>query len=290
MKKIFLCLISLILVLSSLLSFTACDSEEPPAAEKPTGTETTAAPTEEETTEEETTEEETTAAEEITGAYTDEDGKYPILNKLTVAAIGDSYIAGTGGKWPDILAQKYGMRYYNYGISGSTVSSYVSDRNPMVKRYQEMAAVDANIVIIEGGRNDFNAYTPIGNVDSRNPITFSGALNIIIDASKEKYPDAMIVLITPWNFPDKDTHPMTYLHYVNAMLAVAEYQGERVYCINASDTSLTGVDMRSSSFRRTYCLKESDVSHLNSRGMQMVAPRFEKILAEYYADFLIHKK
>jgi hypothetical protein len=48
--------------------------------------------------------------------------------------------------------------------------------------------------------------------------------------------------------------------------------------------------MRSSSFRRTYCLKESDVSHLNSLGMQMVAPRFEKILAEYYADFLSHKK
>jgi lysophospholipase L1-like esterase len=289
MKKIFLCLISLILVLSSLLSFTACDSEEPPAAEESlaesTTEETTASPTEEATTAEETT-----APEEETGAVLDKNGKYPILNKLTVAAIGDSYIAGTGGKWPDILALKYGMRYYNYGISGSTVSSYVTDRNPMVKRYQEMAAVDANIVIIEGGRNDFNAYTPIGNVDSRNPITFSGALNTIIDASKEKYPDAMIVLITPWNFPDKDTHPMTYLHYVNAMLAVAEYQGERVYCINASDTSLTGVDMRSSSFRRTYCLKESDVSHLNSRGMQMVAPRFEKILAEYYADFLSHKK
>ena len=70
MKKTFLCLISLILVLSSLLSFTACQTEEPPATEEPTGTETTAAPTEEETTEEETTAEETTEAL-LTDAPTD---------------------------------------------------------------------------------------------------------------------------------------------------------------------------------------------------------------------------
>lgn len=285
MKQIFIFLICLSLVLSSLLSFASCKKQ--PAPTDTAYTEETVPSTEEKT--EETTEEETTAPEETTGVVVDANGKYPILSNLTMTSIGDSYIAGDG-KWPSMLALKYGMRYYNYGENGSTVSNYITDRKPMVDRYGTMLKVDANIVIVEGGRNDFNAHTPIGAVDSRDSRTFSGALNIMIDAMKEKYPNAMIVLITPWNFPNKSTHTLTYLNYVNAMLAVAEYQGERVYCINASDTSLTGVDMRSSAFRKKYCIKESDVSHLNSLGMQMVAPRFEKILAEYYTDFLNKQK
>lgn len=287
MKQIFIFLICLSLVLSSLLSFASCKKQPAPTDTDTAYTEETVPSTEEKT--EETTEEETTAPEETTGVVVDANGKYPILSNLTMTSIGDSYIAGDG-KWPSMLALKYGMRYYNYGENGSTVSNYITDRKPMVDRYGTMLKVDANIVIVEGGRNDFNAHTPIGAVDSRDSRTFSGALNIMIDAMKEKYPNAMIVLITPWNFPNKSTHTLTYLNYVNAMLAVAEYQGERVYCINASDTSLTGVDMRSSAFRKKYCIKESDVSHLNSLGMQMVAPRFEKILAEYYTDFLNKQK
>lgn len=292
MKQFFLFIISLSLVLSSLLSFASCNKQSVSTDADTVYTEETVPSTEEkteETTEEETTEEETTASEETTGVVVDANGKYPILSNLTMTSIGDSYIAGDG-KWPSMLALKYGMRFYNYGINGSTVSNYITDRNPMVNRYGTMLKVDANIVIIEGGRNDFNAHTPIGAVDSRDSRTFSGALNIMVDAMKEKYPNAMIVLITPWNFPDKSTHTLTYLDYVNSMLAVAEYQGERVYCINASDTSLTGVNMRNPDFRKTFCIKESDVSHLNDFGMKLVMPRFEKILAEYYTDFLNKQK
>ena len=67
------------------------------------------------------------------------------------------------------------------------------------------------------------------------------------------------------------------------MMAVAEAQG--VYCINASDPAVSGVDMRNEAFRAKYNVKSSDVSHLNVDGMKFVLPYFEKALAELYTKF-----
>ena len=107
---------------------------------------------------------------------------------------------------------------------------------------------------------------------------------MVINGVREKYPNAMIVCITPWNFPDKDGFELNYEDYANAMMAVAEEQG--VYCINASDPAVSGVDMRDEAFRAKYNIKPSDVSHLNADGMKLVLPYFEKALAELYTDFI----
>ena len=56
-----------------------------------------------------------------------------------------------------------------------------------------------------------------------------------------------------------------------------------------SDTSITGVDMQSAAFRAEYSISSTDVSHLNAKGMAYVLPKFEKILAEYYSDFISKK-
>ena len=212
---------------------------------------------------------------------------YEILEGLTINAIGDSYFAGSSIDpqmvWLHLMEKKYGQTMTNHGIGGSTVSTFV-DKNAMCNRYQKLPDNNPQIILIEGGRNDFNQKTPIGTVDSIDKATFMGALNVIIDGVQAKYPDAMIVCITPWNFPDKDGFTLTYKDYVNAMMAVAEAQG--VYCINASDPAVSGVDMRDTSFRSKYNIKSSDVSHLNVDGMKLVLPYFEKALAELYLDFI----
>ena len=209
------------------------------------------------------------------------------LEGVTVNAMGDSYFEGDGiGKentWLGLLGTKYNMQMNNYGKGGSTISNYVtSGRNPMCDRYMNMAT-KADIIIVEGGRNDFNHDVPIGEVDSQDTTTFSGALNVIIDGLQEKYPNAMIVCLSAWNFPGSK-YGRYYYDYTDAMEAVAESQG--VYYIKACDPEVSGVDMTKESFRLKYCNKSSDVSHLNVAGMKYVMPYLEKALAACYTDFL----
>ena len=56
-----------------------------------------------------------------------------------------------------------------------------------------------------------------------------------------------------------------------------------VPCINAMDQELTGVKMTDANFRSKYCMKASDISHLNEAGMKLVFPVFEKAIADFYA-------
>ena len=210
------------------------------------------------------------------------------LEGITVNALGDSYFAGNHLAseyiWINLLAEKYGMTMNNYGRNGSTVSNYVTDCNPMCVRYTEMADNEPQIVLLEGGRNDFNKNVPIGTVDSTDTTTFSGAFNVIIDGVQEKYPNAMIVLISAWNFGGANGISLTSADYVNAIKAIAEAQG--VYFIDASDSEAMGVDMTSAAFRAEYCMSAGDVSHLNKEGMQLVMPKFETLISQYYTDYI----
>lgn len=216
---------------------------------------------------------------------------YDILNGLTLNLIGDSYLDSTvtNEGWPDKMwfefyETKYNMKVTSHGKASSTVSNYVLTNNPMCDRYMRLPDNGANIIIVQGGRNDFNQNVPIGVVDSKDTKTFCGALNVIIDGLQEAYPDAMIVCLSPWNFPGTNKSNLSYQNYVNGMKRVAVAQG--VYFIDASDVDAIGVDMQNTGFRNVYCMDSGDISHLNQKGMKLVFPRFEKILAEYYADFM----
>jgi len=206
------------------------------------------------------------------------------LTGLTVNAIGDSYFAGNGLQenyvWINLLARKYNMNMNNFGINGSTMSNALTKYHPICDRYQDMP--EADIILVEGGRNDFNQKVPIGAADSRDTTTYTGALNVILDGLQAKYPNAMIVCVTPWNFKNKDGYTLTYKDYCTAMKEAAQAHG--VYCIEACDPDISGVDMESSVFRSKYCMDVEDVSHLNLEGMKLVMSKFEKIIAEYWED------
>ena len=210
-----------------------------------------------------------------------------ILEGLTMYAIGDSYFQGSGlghyYTWPSELARKYNMSHVNYGIGGSTIAN-VSTNNPMVIRYTSMANGDADIIILEGGRNDRNQQVPYGTFDSRDNTTLCGALNIMIEGLHKKYPNALIILVTPWNYKDNSSY-VTY----NYAMKMIEYQKQLnldyVAIINAADPNISGVDMNDTSFRELYSKAVGDISHLNSKGMTMVTVRMEKQVAELYAKF-----
>ena len=147
------------------------------------------------------------------------------LNGLTINALGDSYFAGykldnpDRDVWLSLMAKDYNMVLKNYGISGSTVSNYVTNKNPMCVRYANMSNNNADIVLVEGGRNDFSQNVPIGKAGSRDTKTFSGASVRIsdptgirftsefrkpyIDALREKYGEENVklgMIITPTDY------------------------------------------------------------------------------------------
>ena len=217
----------------------------------------------------------------------------PSLERVRVNAIGDSYFnyskMDKKDVWLSLMAKKYNMQMNNYGIGASTVSNYQGS-NPMCERYTDMFGKDADIILIEGGANDMSHDTLLGEIDSYDKSTFSGALNVIIEGVKERYPDAMIVCISMWNVYSSyyaDKTAKTYRDYTDAMEAVAERQG--VYFVAAYDPEISGIDMNNVAFRAKYSMTMSDPHHLNAEGMKIAMSHFEKVLAGYYEDFLSKK-
>lgn len=215
-----------------------------------------------------------------------------LLMGITMYAMGDSYFGGSSlgkaGTWVNLLGDKYGMHYVNYGIGGSTMSDYVTDKNPMVQRYVNMEKGDADIILLEGGRNDRTKEVPIGDLDSRDSKTFMGSINIMLDGMLKTYPNALIILVTPWYHTGKVAATgLSNVDYANAMRSLAEHRNDkRIVCLYAADPNTIGVNMNDAAFRKKYCIAENDVSHLNLEGMKYVLPFMEQFIAAEYAKFM----
>jgi hypothetical protein len=214
-----------------------------------------------------------------------------LLMGITMYAMGDSYFGGSSlgkeGTWVNLLGDKYGMDFINYGIGGSTMSDYVTTNNPMVIRYKTMAKGDADLILLEGGRNDRSKEVPIGDFESRDSKTFMGSINIMLDSMLKTYPNALIILVTPWYHTGTVAATgLSNVDYANAMRDLAAHRNDpRIVCLYAADPSTIGVNMNDAAFRKQYCIAENDVSHLNAEGMNYVLPFMEQFIATEFAKF-----
>lgn len=217
---------------------------------------------------------------------------YSNLEGLSFSVIGDSYLAGdkldTKHVWCSLIAEKYKMTYTNNGRNGSTMSNYVTNKAPMVERWAEAVKGNPDIIILEGGRNDYNKDVPIGTNTDTDTRTFKGAARFMIEKLRSKCPNALIICMTVWNISSTNSIGNNCQDYGRALIEVCEQMG--VPCINAMDVSFCGVDMNNASFRAKYCQTPTDVSHLNQEGHRMVMPAFEKYLSEQYELHISNKK
>lgn len=107
----------------------------------------------------------------------------------------DSYVNRVAGSvcWAEV---------HNYSLPGSRIGDYIGKdpRNigpSFVERFPEMAG-DMDIVVVFGGTNDFGiGNEPLGERTDETSTTFYGALNILMKGLKIKYPNALIVFMTP---------------------------------------------------------------------------------------------
>ena len=220
---------------------------------------------------------------------------YEELEGITLSVLGDSYFGGKGlddtsKVWPSLLATKYEMQFNNYGMNGSTISNYAgSNFNPMVERWTEIANNNPDIILVEGGRNDYVKNVPMGELGTMDKGTMKGATAYLLSCLKEQFPNALIIGITCWEvggIPNDQGY--TCSEYGKAFIEICENLD--VPYIDAMDSETIGVYMTDAGFRRQYCISYDDVSHLNEEGMKLVLPAFEKQIGEIYQEFLKNKK
>ena len=208
------------------------------------------------------------------------------LKGLTANFIGDSlfggHSVGKDGTWIALLCEKYGITHNNYGINGCTLSACEGGTNPIIHRYADMADNSPDLVVIEGGRNDFNKCAAIGTIDDGDETSYCGALALLVKGLREKYPTAKIIAVSFWKSPTVNKSGIPSTEYVEAMIAACDALG--VPCIRAYDEDASGIRMTDRDFRATYCCLPGDVCHLNSDGMKLAMPFFERELARILGE------
>ena len=77
---------------------------------------------------------------------------------------------------------------------------------------------DADIVIVHAGTNDFSQQVPLGEEDSLDTSTFNGALNVVMNGLRTKYPSALVIfdnILSRYN--DNSTSGITVDQYRQAI-------------------------------------------------------------------------
>jgi len=198
--------------------------------------------------------------------------------------LGDSITQGAGVAreeeiYLNVLKEAEGLAAArNYGIGGTRIARQAGgeDWGPSYSvRYAQMDD-DADIVVVFGGTNDFgHGNAPIGCFSDRTDDTYWGACHVLMRGLIEKYPDALIVFMTPLHRSDEDVpsagNALPLKRYVEILRETAEY-----YALPVLDLfAVSGIQPRVESVRERLC---PDGLHPNAAGHRIIASRLSGFL------------
>lgn len=127
------------------------------------------------------------------GANIPTSNKYAKLKGKSWSILGDSLSAYNITPvplkyWNFVSDEAEGMELHHYGIEGQRIYHFTG-------RYQDMN--ESDIITVLGGINDYFANTTLGTIDDVSVGTFYGGLNVLARGLKSKFPNSLIVFITP---------------------------------------------------------------------------------------------
>jgi lysophospholipase L1-like esterase len=214
------------------------------------------------------------------------------LTGKKVNFLGDSSTQGVGVKdpakrYPDRLAARYGLIVRTYGIRRTRIArQHVPSEDP-AKDLDFCGRVagmddDADLVLVFGGTNDYgHGDAPLGRFGDRTVYTFYGALHVLYSSLLEKYPGALIFVMTPLHRLGeenpkgdgiKERVSGTLRDYVNIIREVAEY-----YSLPVLDLfSVSGLQPAVPAIRERYI---PDGLHPNDAGHRVLADRIVGFLS-----------
>lgn len=222
----------------------------------------------------------------VPGAAVDGGRRVETLGGKSLCILGDSYCAGYGlaiwegeAAWPYLMASTWGMDYYDHALSGSTLAEGENSNLPMVQRVYDLPQERLDIIIVQGGSNDWSHNLPLGDADSRDTTTSMGALNTILDTLEAQHPEATLVCFTTWiSGGTKNKLGLATTDYGAAMEALCQRRG--ILCYHAENEEENGIHMTDQDFRTEFCLSPTDPWHLNQKGQKMFASLFGSWLQE----------
>jgi lysophospholipase L1-like esterase len=141
--------------------------------------------------------------------------------------------------WQATVQKRLGLASYsNHGIGGAVVTT-INGRD-CFNAMRTNVNLNANIITVWGGTNDWASMATIGNVDDTVDTTFCGAINSLIQYFTTNAPKATLVFITPiQRFSNMSAYSFTQNadgewintsgkrleEYVNAMISVCQRRG-----------------------------------------------------------------
>lgn len=207
-----------------------------------------------------------------------------ILEGKKVNFLGDSITYGVGTSCEDARftaliekEQKLAVMR-NYGISATRIARQQDGSDGGSNYCDRISSMDADadVIVVFGGTNDFgHGDAPIGTPEDRTPDTFYGACHYMMQNLMEKYPQALIVILTPIHRTSEDElnmHQCRLSDYVNIIRETASY-----YALPLLDLySMSGIQPRVEINRTTYC---PDGLHPNDAGNRLLADRIVGFIA-----------
>lgn len=169
----------------------------------------------------------------------------------------------------------------NYGIGGTRIANQMGEDNfapSFCVRYEDMAD-DADIIVVFGGTNDYgHGNAPVGTFEARNPDTFYGACHYLMRGLLEKYPEALIVFMTPLHrcddFVPNKSNGKTLSQYADIIKEVAKY-----YSLPVLDLyTMGGIQPDVPVMKEKYC---PDGLHPNDAGHEIIYSRLKGFLNNF---------
>ena len=205
--------------------------------------------------------------------------------------LGDSITEGHGASSIDncyvsLIEKKTGAVCRNYGVSGSRYAL----QNPLYLEVRSdwdfcmrVADLDTNadIVVVFGGTNDYgHGSAALGTPGDRTKETFWGACHTLYSSLIEKFPEATIVVLTPFHRCNEDnlrgdgSKPCDVAPlktYVDIIRSVAEYYSLPVLDLYAS----SGIQPNVPVLKEKYM---PDGLHPNDAGYEKLASKIIRFL------------
>ena len=221
------------------------------------------------------------------------------LNGLNVLTIGDSLFEGhtllKPESWIGQLASRYNWNLTNLGKNGATVGNSMANAYSIYDQlmnnaeycYGGSAATytfgtvagvtndQVDLVIVEGGVNDWRNNMPLGTLEDTNGSTVLGAWQLILNELKATYKNAKIVLVTSWYVegmkPGGTDDRIDYVKSLKTVYEACYADDAQFVLVDAGDPEKSGILMKEGDFKAAYTYNGNDDNHLNAKGMEIMA-------------------
>lgn len=241
------------------------------------------------------------------------------LKGLNVLCIGDSLFdgdnVGNEGQWLGLLAEECEWNFTNLARNGWTVAydpeinkegttkkqsmyqklyndpNYVwgtNDTQYYKRGNTNTSKEEVDIVLLQGGVNDYTLGYELGTYSSKNPSKVLGAWNLIAEKMLTDYPNAKIVFFTSWHVEDTRSDGAKRMDFVvNGVKNIVEKNfnnNDRIIFLDAGSLEMSGINITDADFRLEYAMKPTDTNHLNEKGMKLMAEAMIPVLWNLVKD------